>query len=292
MNCFAHSLLGSQNMGTVIRCFSINVMKCTRFSQTDFLSNCQHRVSLIRHRSTWSKAMVPYLQRSTKTRQQSTAIESAVDTSLWDKVKKTFGIKKTYGKSNLNVAAFNMYTCCAEIPDYDEMFRVLKMPDSLNSFFVLVELHVWMCMVRLQDEGDDGYFVRNALVENMWSDIVHRSKELGKQNQIRIPKSDFNFMNQHFYTSLLYYDEGLFHSDKVLANNLWDILFDKRDIDPESLELMVQYVRKQLKHLDIQDSSLLLSKGMVHFLPLHSESLDPERVNPILFKLHLGHFKK
>ncbi|KAK3596443.1 hypothetical protein CHS0354_033406 [Potamilus streckersoni] len=296
MNCFARNLLGSQNIGTVIRrCFPLNnVQKCIRFSQTEFLSNFEQRGSKIRHyhQSTWSKLMVPCLLGNPNTRQQSTAIDTALDTSLWDRVKKGFGFKKGYGKSNLSVSAFNMHTCCTEIPNYDEIFRELKMPDSLNSYFLLVELHVWLCMVRLQDEGDDGYYVRNALVENMWCDIVRRSKELAKDNHIRIPKSDFVYMNQHFYTSLISYDEGLLQSDKVLANNLWDILFEKRDIDPKSLELMVQYVRKQLKHLDSQDSSLLLSKGMVHFLPLHSESLDPERINPILFKLHLGHFRK
>lgn len=57
--------------------------------------------------------------------------------------------------------------------------QALSMPDTFHSWFVIRNLHVWMLMARLMQEGDDGRLVRNALVEAMWDDVDFRSKNLG-----------------------------------------------------------------------------------------------------------------
>ena len=50
-----------------------------------------------------------------------------------------------------------------------------------------------------------------------------------------------------FLQTILYYDEGLQSSDKVLANNLWTTLFENRpDVSPEKLEMLVEYIRKNV----------------------------------------------
>lgn len=38
---------------------------------------------------------------------------------------------------------------------------------------------MWMLMVRLMAEGEEGRFARNAMVEAMWQDCEQRSKKLG-----------------------------------------------------------------------------------------------------------------
>lgn len=53
------------------------------------------------------------------------------------------------------------------------------MPDTFQSWFLVTQLHVWILMVRLMGEGDDGRFMRNAVVEAMWQDVEYRSKQLG-----------------------------------------------------------------------------------------------------------------
>lgn len=53
------------------------------------------------------------------------------------------------------------------------------MPDTFYSWFLVTELHVWMVMVRLMAEGEEGKFTRNALVEALWEDTETRSKKLG-----------------------------------------------------------------------------------------------------------------
>lgn len=34
-------------------------------------------------------------------------------------------------------------------------------------------------MVRLMQEGEEGRYIRNALVEAMWEDVDYKSKQLG-----------------------------------------------------------------------------------------------------------------
>lgn len=53
------------------------------------------------------------------------------------------------------------------------------MEDTFHSWFVVRGLHVWMLMVRLMNEGDNGRLVRNAFVEAMWEDIDFKSKQIG-----------------------------------------------------------------------------------------------------------------
>lgn len=48
------------------------------------------------------------------------------------------------------------------------------------------------------------------------------------------------------------------------------MVFDKpRDTDPVRLAKMVEYVRKQIKHMDQLDSKELLEKGSLTLLALH-----------------------
>lgn len=53
------------------------------------------------------------------------------------------------------------------------------MEDTFHSWFIVRGLHVWMLMTRLMSEGENGRFVRNALVEAMWEDVEYKSKQLG-----------------------------------------------------------------------------------------------------------------
>ena len=58
-------------------------------------------------------------------------------------------------------------------------FTGLNMPDTFYSWFLVTELHVWMLMARLMNEGEKGRLVRNAVVEALWQDVDFRSKQLG-----------------------------------------------------------------------------------------------------------------
>nr|XP_042710869.1 ubiquinol-cytochrome-c reductase complex assembly factor 1 isoform X2 [Chrysemys picta bellii] len=48
-----------------------------------------------------------------------------------------------YNKWKIKIAALRMYTCCVERTDYEEFFHRCHMPDTLNSWFLIAQLHVW-----------------------------------------------------------------------------------------------------------------------------------------------------
>lgn len=77
--------------------------------------------------------------------------------------------------------------------------------------------------------------------------------------------------------SVLGYDEGLFTDDKRLAAALWrNTLSQSKDVDPEHLFLLVDYIHRNLNHLErISDSQIM--SGYVTFLPLHADTVDNDK---------------
>ena len=53
------------------------------------------------------------------------------------------------------------------------------MPDSFQSWFIVAHLHVWLCTVRLREEGEDGKFVMHELVRLFWEDVEQRVTAMG-----------------------------------------------------------------------------------------------------------------
>jgi hypothetical protein len=43
-----------------------------------------------------------------------------------------------------------------------------------------------LLMVRLQQEGDEGLYVKHMLVKALWDDVENRSKKLGVKFQFKI----------------------------------------------------------------------------------------------------------
>uniref|UniRef100_A0A8C6JLB3 Uncharacterized protein n=1 Tax=Melopsittacus undulatus TaxID=13146 RepID=A0A8C6JLB3_MELUD len=145
-----------------------------------------------------------------------------------------------YNRWKVKVAALRMYTCCVEKTDYEEFFNRCQMPDTLNSWFLVAQLHVWMCLVRMKQEGRTGKYMCRYIVHCMWEDVEQRGKVMG----------------------------GILSDDHVLAAALWRNLFNKNCEDPRHLELLVEYVRKQVQHLDALSGEDLLLTGEVSWRPL------------------------
>ncbi|XP_064023844.1 ubiquinol-cytochrome-c reductase complex assembly factor 1 isoform X1 [Pogoniulus pusillus] len=171
-----------------------------------------------------------------------------------------------YSRWKIKVAALRMYTCCVEKTDYEEFFSRCHMPDTLNSWFLVAQLHVWMCLVRMRQEGRTGKYMCRYIVHCMWEDIEQRGKLMG-MNSVAL-KEDMRSMVENFYAALFGYDEGILSDDHVLAAALWRNLFNKNCEDPRHLELLVEYVRKQVQHLDALSGEELLLTGEVSWRPL------------------------
>ncbi|KAM3663880.1 ubiquinol-cytochrome c reductase complex assembly factor 1 isoform 1-T1 [Ammospiza maritima maritima] len=171
-----------------------------------------------------------------------------------------------YSRWKLKVAALRMYACCVEKTDFDEFFNRCQMPDTLNSWFLVAQLHVWMCLVRLKQEGRTGKYMCRYIVHCMWEDVEQRGKVMGINSTVL--KEELKRMAENFYAALFGYDEGILCDDRVLASALWRNLFNRNCEDPRHLELLVEYVRKQVQHLDALSGEDLLLTGEVSWRPL------------------------
>ncbi|KAM9482271.1 ubiquinol-cytochrome c reductase complex assembly factor 1 [Clarias gariepinus] len=175
-----------------------------------------------------------------------------------------------YNKWKIKIAALRMYTCCVERINYDEFFEKCSLPDTLNSWFLVAQLHVWMCLVRMRQEGREGKYMCRYVVHSMWEDVEQRSKIMGIDAVQR--KESLRVMTETFYAAIFGYDEGILSDDCVLAAALWRNLFNRQCEDPRQLELMVEYVRKQMQFIDALDGDDLLLTGEVKWRPLVEEN--------------------
>lgn len=127
------------------------------------------------------------------------------------------------------------------------------MPDTFNSWFLVTELHCWMILTRVMNEGpetgQDGRFLRNCIVESMWADVQVRSKKLSMDNP-SAARHQVAILSEQFQATLINYDEGLMSDDKILASALWRRFFDMKCEDYSKLEKLVSYVRQSTFHLD------------------------------------------
>ena len=82
-------------------------------------------------------------------------------------------------KAVLTRSAKTMYECCAEGLDYEKFYEAAGMPDTFQSWFLINQLHVWMCLVRLKPEGKDGRHMYQRMVQIFWDDVEERMKVMG-----------------------------------------------------------------------------------------------------------------
>ncbi|XP_076317676.1 ubiquinol-cytochrome c reductase complex assembly factor 1 isoform X2 [Tachypleus tridentatus] len=159
------------------------------------------------------------------------------------KVKRKLGLLDV-SKMRLMASAVFLYEACVDDVNVSVFFSRYRFPDTFLSWFLVMELHVWMCLVRVMKEGDKGRFMRNKVVEAMWKDVDVRLSKLGESSTAKKKEGKQELQN-HFQASLFSYDEGLLSDDKILAAAIWRILFCYSCTSPIFLEELVHYVRKQ-----------------------------------------------
>ncbi|XP_056678114.1 ubiquinol-cytochrome-c reductase complex assembly factor 1 [Monodelphis domestica] len=171
-----------------------------------------------------------------------------------------------YSRWKIKIAALRMYTSCVEKTDFEEFFLRCQMPDTFNSWFLITLLHVWMCLVRMKQEGRSGNYMCRIIVHFMWEDVEQRGRVMGVNSYVL--KKNMLLMTNSFYAGILGYDEGILSDDRGLAAALWRTFFNQKCDDPRQLELLVEYVRKQMQYLDSINGEELLLTGEVSWRPL------------------------
>jgi len=155
-------------------------------------------------------------------------------------------------------SGFKLYESVTNQVDYNEYFQALNMPDTFYSWFLVTEVHVWMLMARVMNEGENGRWVRNAIVEAMWQDVEYRSKQLGETSS-SLRRKQIQELADQFQACLFSYDEGLMSSDHVMAGALWRNLLQNEDVEDLAIvDKLVGHVRQQMSLLDQVDPEVLL----------------------------------
>jgi cytochrome b pre-mRNA-processing protein 3 len=145
------------------------------------------------------------------------------------------------------------------LPAEDKEFfnMACGLPESFQSWFLITQLHVWLCMVRLKGEDIAGKNLSQALFDCFIDDVEDHIRVIGITSGSLIARSMRELLSQ-FYGMNLAYDEGASsNNDAVLAAALWRNLFVMKG-KPEHLATMVHYVRRQLHRLDSTPSRQLL----------------------------------
>ncbi|XP_078034660.1 ubiquinol-cytochrome c reductase complex assembly factor 1 isoform X2 [Augochlora pura] len=175
---------------------------------------------------------------------------------------KKFLLDRGFNKYRLMALGYIHYGNIVDKLNYSAFYEDFKMPDTFFSWFLITELHVWMLMVRYMGEGKDGKIVRHNLVEAMWKDVDGRINKLGYISP-KVKKQQVIQLLAQFNTALLEYDEGISSDDKGLAGSIWRIFFVCECNNPEKVEQVLSYVRKQLSILDkIPSQQILYNKKM------------------------------
>lgn len=180
--------------------------------------------------------------------------------SFLDRFKLSNG--KSTNKVKLNVTGVRIYEQIADKIDYASFFLKYNLPNTYNSWFLVTELHVWMAIARVMAIEESGRTIRSSIVETMWQDATTRAKQLQADNPSAMRKQ-LNILSQQFQAALITYDDGLMHDDKSLATSLWVRLFDRRCENYEHLEVLVEYVRRQVQMLENIREDELLNKPVI-----------------------------
>ncbi|XP_011865138.1 PREDICTED: ubiquinol-cytochrome-c reductase complex assembly factor 1 isoform X2 [Vollenhovia emeryi] len=143
------------------------------------------------------------------------------------------------------VLGYRVYEHVMGQVDYQFFFKHFNMPDTFFSWFLVTELHVWMIMVRYMANENEGKIIRNNAVAAMWDDTKARVEQLGKI-KAKLKNEQIQEISYQFNAAMIGYDEGISSDDKTLAAALWRRFFQLEGNNPEHLETLVVYVRKQI----------------------------------------------
>ncbi|XP_013413465.1 ubiquinol-cytochrome-c reductase complex assembly factor 1-like [Lingula anatina] len=189
------------------------------------------------------------------------------------------GVHKLLDRSDIKKVMLRAYSCCAELWEYEDFLQEFDLEDSFETWATLTMLHMWLLAVRINRPGEDLNYNVKTYKENFgelfMEDVENRLKALGREI---ITLAERDEAKEHFWGlfqhMLLGMDEGMLSDDKCLAGAIWRHVFHVKPKEPEHLASMVEYVRKQIYHLDNTSSEQILGKGCVTFARLKNDSAD------------------
>ena len=177
-------------------------------------------------------------------------------------------------KYQLQNTCIKIYDTCLKEIEFDEFFSNLKLPDTMQSWFLIMQLHMWLCLVRFKQEEENGKLITQELTSIFWKDLEYRMRELGSMGTVQLKKTLYK-MGTQFIGLILAYDEGIMSTDSLLASAVWRNFFKS---DPECVlhvDTMVEYIRRQARHTETW-TPLNIIKGQISWLPYDVLNIKPK----------------
>ena len=72
-----------------------------------------------------------------------------------------------------------MYDNCVDRSRDPVLLVAMGLEDSFNSRYVLLTVHIWLCLMKLRSVGPDGKKVSQTLFDNFWDDMVSEIRLAG-----------------------------------------------------------------------------------------------------------------
>ncbi len=211
--------------------------------------------------------------------------------SFIQRVKQTFGYGFKYPQNRLKFSAVNIFLSIQYQVDYDKFFKKIDAPDVMNSYCLVTFFHVWLVSVALMrnDQSQVNYItgleLRKYLVKNMWTDIEARARKLSSGMTRKNSLRTYNNLNSTFNAFLFGFDEGLLGDDVTLAGAVWRHLFEMRDVkDYKALADVVEYIRKNVNHIESISEEDLFKNGVVTFIDFDQKEIDHTKVREKLIE--------
>ncbi|XP_050440906.1 ubiquinol-cytochrome-c reductase complex assembly factor 1 [Adelges cooleyi] len=176
-----------------------------------------------------------------------------------------FKIINPLNKTRFQANSWILYETLVDQIPFTDIMKKLNLPDTFNTWFIITELHLWMVFARLMHEGTKGSMIRNYMMEALWNDVEFRTKKLGGVN-IDIRSQQVNVLCDQIRGALIGYDEGWLTNDMVLAGMVWRRIFNQECNDPQKIEAVVKYIRKQMAVLQTQTFDSLFTKKEVKWI--------------------------
>ncbi|XP_011055467.1 PREDICTED: ubiquinol-cytochrome-c reductase complex assembly factor 1 [Acromyrmex echinatior] len=200
-------------------------------------------------------------RRSTETLQPKTG-------GFFTRILKKIGILDVQKYRNMDIG-YEIYEHVIGQVDYPFFFKHFNMPDTFFAWFLVTELHVWMIMIRYMANEKDGKAIRNFAVAAMWQDTQARIENLGLI-KTKLKNKQLQEISHQFNAAIIGYDEGIQSDDKVLAGALWRRFFQLECNNPEHIETLLIYVRKQICLFDSLPNDEILRKPILQLIDIKS----------------------
>eukprot|EP00029_Vermamoeba_vermiformis_P012810 TRINITY_DN7769_c0_g1_i1.p1 TRINITY_DN7769_c0_g1~~TRINITY_DN7769_c0_g1_i1.p1 ORF type:complete len:299 (+),score=46.13 TRINITY_DN7769_c0_g1_i1:38-934(+) len=148
----------------------------------------------------------------------------------------------------------------------------LDLPDTFNTWFQLMVLHIWMVVVRCRSlavEDPRGVtLLETQLASLFWEEVEQEIMLIGETSNPLIVGKNRNLMLKYYMGALVAYDESILDGDAILADAIWRNVFgqDRNITSLENVYKLVEYVRRETHNLET-NTQPLLEKGFVAWGP-------------------------